>query len=29
MGQLKDAGVRAFVSKDRLGTDLIPTIEAV
>jgi DNA-binding NarL/FixJ family response regulator len=27
--QLKDAGVRAFVPKNRLGMDLIPTIEAV
>jgi DNA-binding NarL/FixJ family response regulator len=29
MGHLKEAGVRGFVSKDRLANDLIPTIEAV
>ncbi len=29
MGQLQQAGVRAFVAKDRLATDLIPTIEVV
>lgn len=29
MTQLKEVGVRAFVSKDRLAIDLIPTILAV
>ena len=29
MANLKEAGVRAFVSKDRLSTDLIPAIQTV
>ena len=29
IAQLKEVGVRAFVSKDRLASDLIPTIRAV
>jgi DNA-binding NarL/FixJ family response regulator len=28
-GLIKAVGIRGFVSKDRLGTDLLPTVEAV
>jgi DNA-binding NarL/FixJ family response regulator len=29
LGEIKAIGTKGFLSKDRLGTDLLPTVEAV